>query len=1192
MTEPLLTGAEFAGGPIVRGIKRLTREIRVAISVRRIMRRDGYTIDSKALRLVMYKPGFADRLARLPRDDDELTRALARVISPSTPDGVTLLRSALIRAFRSRLEGSTAASEFTEGQMAARHEEVLTVVIEAEDMAWEARLAAMPPLRATQFRDLRTEWPVVTRVVADIASSADRAALLRRWARYTPTFLSDAPPEIFGALADVSADLPSPEDQRVAEQFIERGLERGLEPRPYWRLRILSSRGITAIDDAAEYLRDHRGHPLVEAALHTEGPAAAIEALEGWQTDNHRDELQRRMTLAEYYLMTRRLDEAVTLARQTAAEFDSTVALLLAARGLIARHMIEPTAVHRADLSIALRLTMEARAKRRQWGLDSGLALAMEIRTRRMLSDHQGALDAINGVGEIPASSEEFQNPELIAEAAILQAEFGDADIAKRLQSSASPSKREHIAALLAERDERADDAIRHWEASLDATGDWGEKADLALQLAFHGVRSDFLDELGPDNAQVASEIGLIAGLFGHQHGALEEFRGFANGNHRGTMILYTYYDRDGDLDSAAAVARAGAVRWNDPDLWVQSGRFRLNQGRFADAISDLQSALAAAPDSWGRRSTAYRLLTEAHSAAGDWQEALNAAARLLAEEPTDPSAAWAVAICQARTQDVAGAKQTWLQNGSPEPQSQLEIAAWMELVSEFGDEIGNPQDALKIAARYPTDEPIRRGLLGAFMAGRRPADEPDDIDEDTTEADETEAPDPGRDAFRELLSDYLRDFPDGGIRQVQIDMENPLQAMQDLSGERASNPEIESQILNGQMPVGMAGLMFGKGYLDVLLAREHGPVFSGSRDLESEPAAIQVAHESGVVLDLSALVSLARLPEPLRTQLIGHFANARVLADQHRDAASGARIRSRDSGLSFQPGSGGKPGIIQHRSPDAVKATNELADRVVSSFSQFVTDTHPVLTAFPIGGAESVDAIFLLAADHSVSSELPLWADDHALKDLVRQQGGCAFGTPELLHHLRDEGVVDAALIDLAEATLLNSGYTGLRFRRDVWDLAVTLAVVPQGVINAFKFGGNEQAKDRAQWAMSQIESNIDDPHLMAGYVHALAQWLVRIAPEPAAATHNIQLLVQDLLSRRWMNSSALPYFVNAVRATDAPFDGATVMLQEVYRRFEQLAAAIDEQQAALAVFELISRLDPPDAYRVRSAILARSFE
>jgi len=74
-------------------------------------------------------------------------------------------------------------------------------------------------------------------------------------------------------------------------------------------------------------------------------------------------------------------------------------------------------------------------------------------------------------------------------------------------------------------------------------------------------------------------------------------------------------------------------------------------------------------------------------------------------------------------------------------------------------------------------------------------------------------------------------------------------------------------------------------------------------------------------------------------------------------------------------------------------------------------------------------------------------------------------------------------------------------------------------------------------------------------------------------------------------MSSSTLPYCLKAYRATT--HSGAdTILLREVYLGFEELAESTDDNMAARFSFELISRIDPPDAYRVRAAILSRGFE
>jgi hypothetical protein len=224
----MFSALELTGGPILRWLKRVFIQVRVVIAVRRKLRRAGFTVNSKQLRALMYAPGFRDRLVQQPRAYDELYRALSVVIAPSTSESIALLRQMLTKAFRAGLEGSTQSSEFREDRADVRHDEAMSTFAAADESAWQARLNAMPPLRSEELRDLRTEWPMVTRLIADLATAPDRAEHLRRLAAYPPKYLEGAPASVFGLLADMAADLPALDDKRTSIRLIEVGLERGL----------------------------------------------------------------------------------------------------------------------------------------------------------------------------------------------------------------------------------------------------------------------------------------------------------------------------------------------------------------------------------------------------------------------------------------------------------------------------------------------------------------------------------------------------------------------------------------------------------------------------------------------------------------------------------------------------------------------------------------------------------------------------------------------------------------------------------------------------------------------------------------------------------------------------------------------------------------------------------------------------
>ena len=1225
MTDPISL-IDLSAGPISRFLRSATREMRTVRKVRTVLRRAGYTIDSIQLRRVLYTRGIRDSLAVAPQPGDDISQLLASVISPKHSDGITLLRTTLTRELEHRLEGSTQTSQFGEVRAADRHQQVMggfdqvmdgvdrierALAGGGDDTVFEYRLTDMHPIRANEIREIHAQWPGTADIVAAIATTADLTALLRRWASYPPPALATGPPELLGVIADIAEDIPGGDSRQLAVPFIERALELGVDPRGYWLVRLCTLRGIQDIEEAAAALADVRGYPLAEASLHPNGPDEAIAVLEDWAAPTRREEILRRLLLTQYYESTGRIDDAVAIARDTATRYDSTSAALLAVRGLMARHLANQTTGGHNDLDAALLLAVDVRTKRRQWHLDSGAALAAEIKVRRLLNDPRGALDIANGVGEIPATPEELRNPVVIAEIALIQADRGDIEIAKRLLDEAPASRQPHIAAVIAEHEGRTEDAIRHWTDAIDATTEWGEKADLALQLAFQGIRSPFVDRLEDDYPDTAREITLTAALYAETPGALEEFRTHANSSHRGALFLYMYFTKRGDPAAAAAVAAAGGARWNDPDFWLESARYQLRQGNHQVAIDQTRTALNAASTNWGSRRVAYGVLLEGHSALGDWQNAQNAAAQLVADDDQDTAAAWALVICEQHLQDLPAALRAWQAAGGPEPTDETEVHAWIELLRAYGTEVGTARDALQIAARFPGNEPIHRGLLGAFFLG--PQTGPDADDEDGDEGDdvaggvggggdpggnggggesgEGDDADPDRVAFQELLGEYVRTYPDGPIQQVRIDPDDLLGSLRDVIGERRETSGLDDALGNGTLPYGFAAEATGRTYLEALILRSDGPVLGMNPAPAVETATFEAAHRDGVVVDLSTLVTIARLPDALRTRLAGHFANARVLSEQHADATQGLQSLRRASGMSLRPGDAGESPTVERRAAVDVAADAAIGETVEQSFTQYVSTSHPALTAIDGLAGNDFRVPFLLTADQAIEAGIPLWVDDGTTVNLVRGLGGMAFDTPALLRHLRAEGDMEFELLDLAEATLVAHGYTGIPFDDTIGNLAATLGASRQGLMNAIRLSDAADINRRAGFVGAQIDAHVDDPLVLAGLVYSFAEWLIKVAPDPDAASDNLRHFARVLLRQRWMSSSTLPYCVNAFRATSAK-PAVALMLAAIYLNFEHLASVTDDATAAQATFELISRLDPPDAYRVRAAVLAREFD
>ncbi|WP_165069081.1 hypothetical protein [Marisediminicola senii] len=1107
-------------------------------------------------------------------------------------DAATVLRDTLVRGLRARLVGIAAAVEFADDRNEARTADIVNAIENhsSDDTLFEHRLQGMHPLRAKDIRELRQDWEGAVRWLGVVTNNQDRFGLLKRWAASPPEF-AGAPPELFGILADLAADLPSSRDTAaISSKFVEVGLERGIQPQGYWAVRFVQFEELHDLSEATEFLHEYRGYPLVEAGLHPDGPDAAIALLEAWSPQTDKEELHRLNLLTEYYLRNLKVDEAIETGQAAYKRFQSTASAMQAARAMTLRHMMHGSVANKNDLPNALLLAVKARADRRRWGVDSGPALALEIRVRRMLSDYDGALDLVTGASEYAATEIELADPQVLSETALLQAERGDIEIAKRLVSSAPEAQQPRILAVIADQEGRREDAASFWAAAIDATDELGEQADYTLQLALHGIESkSVIERLESDNAEVAAEIRETAALFGHEPGALERFRGFANANFRGALFLYFYLQQEDDEAAAAEWAHESGLKWSDPDLLIQSALFYGRDKRFAESIADINAALLAGSDDWGGRRRAFRLLLEAHSSAGDWNQARAAAASFVAEEPDNPSAAWALVICHIQLLDFDRALRSWQQHGSPQPRSEMEVEAWIQLLGKFGTVVGSSSDALEVSTRFAGSEEIRSALLSVYFHQERP-----DADVQTRiegELDEDINPlDPDASAFREMLGSYLRDFPNGAIRQVSIDVADPLAALRDQFKDQPDTLELDEQISSGALPVGLAGEVYGKSYLESLLSRERGPVFTGHSANHEEEIGFSVAHTGGAVVDLSALVTLARLPEGIRMLLAGHFPSVRALREHKRDVLLGGPGIVRDSGLSYQPPRGGAPEVLVRRTPDEIAARTSLVASVEASFSRLALVSHPRVTNIPL--TEEFTNPFLLGADLSLSLAVPFWVDDAALVDVVRAEGGKAFGTPQLLHHLREEGPIDPSMIDLAEATLIAAGYVNLRFRASVWELAVSLASSPIGLVNAVRHANNDNGPERLKAALRLVDSHAGEPDFLVAFVSATAQWLEATAISDDAASQNVTVLARELLGRSWMSSSTLPYCVGAFRAVSGRVDGVTILLREIYRTFQSIADRANDRDAALVIFDLVSRLDAKDGLRVRAAVLARRFD
>ncbi len=1193
MLELALALADRLLDLLARVFKWLTLEVRVARRTTAAARRVGLNLNQKRLRIVLSGPGFKDRFfSPDPTIRSGTNVELAEALSAPTGDlrEIDALRPLLERAYLASSDsGEALRQKDSLDQQRADRLEASFSRNSRDIYLFESRLATLHPLRAREFRDLAVEWDRAPAMLGMLV--ADGPDQLSYWARYPATIFGDAPPSFFGVAANVASDRGL---NLVAAQLIDRGLERGLKLPEYWSVRLLQLREVADRTAGELLLADYRGHPLVEASLAPDGRPAARKLLEEWRPDSHAEELHRRVLLSELMLADLLLDDAIVLALETAREFSSTSSRLIAARALLTRSSVGSSVLRRYDESDALTQALAARADRIRWGLPSGDAMALVLKLMQVLNDGQGALRFASPAPDGSATTEEMATPGVLLEIALLQARLGRIDLAKstieRMPAGASKSR---ASAALAE---RVSDSTIEWEQAFESTDDWGTKAEIALQLALLGKRID-LGEMGEANPDIAAELLAIAELFSKELGALERFRELAAASARCTLLLLRYFQQEEDAVNGALVARAGAKAWNDYDLWVESAQYRFNEGDVAGAVEELHSALVSSPPFWGGRRDTYRRLVEAYSMLGQWEDARNAAAQLLAQGD-DADSVWALVVCQIRTNDPFGALHTWQTHERPEPRTEMQTGAWIELFRVHGAAFANPSDALAIAAKWPENEPLRRALVGALFTGNPSREVSGSVSERSADPE-----DPGLEEASEplsqeqldaaaLLQDYLRDFPEGGIWQVKFDPDDPLGSLKRAIGEPADTRDADRQVLVGGLPSGFSAEIHRRHYLEVLVLKPDGPLHTGARDAAWERAAIAAARTGQVIVDTSTLYTRAHLPNDLASRLFGGFPAVRVVTEQHRDAVETLSGFRRDSGMSVaaQPG-GADPRIINAPGAEVARRL-QVAEAAVAGFAAATSISHPSIRALSEIAGQPFHSPVMAAVDLALSLSVPLWVDDGILRSMVQSAGGTAFGTFELLAVLSEEGALDDELRQLVEGRLIAAGYAGTAFDETVWQLAASIGQAGAGLVNAIAFANGDDVDRRAKFALEYIDTSAADPERLVASVYAAARWIVAIAGDPNAAISNLEILARSLLGRAWMNSSTLPFCVSGFTGVIDIDQPASVMLRLVFEAFAALKDQVGHELAAHAIFELVSKLNEDDGRRVRNSILVGHFE
>ncbi|TNH27485.1 hypothetical protein FHG89_18045 [Micromonospora orduensis] len=1113
--------------------------MRVAWSVARQARKRGVRLKWSELRSWLARPEAQDQLRTgsakslstaveslallLPGDEQQRSRdaevvlmlVLAAFLRAQDPAAATAV------AHDWEVEHLRAEGSATREAVATTARSILDRLSESEMFMEQVR--KLHPWRRDRALELRGSWPLTEQVVQAVTSASDRGALLRQWAEVPPSWYADAPADVVCWLGELAVDYGRP---TAAARYLAAGLDRGAFPAGYWQARRAMCLSEVDPPEAERILEAATAqHPLASCLLatHREEWQEAIRAISAWNVESPGDRALKLQLLTRLTVRVGDLNGGVTLALEAAEIEGASGSALLAAELLLSRGRYGQTVHRLADALQAGDLAIRARNARRTWQGDSVAAILVAVKAAALGGNHVEAWKLTQPLPDGDASDAEAADPRLRREAAQLAAWTGRFDQARAASEGLDdPFTEAEILALELAAQNNTSEAITAWETALSRANDDAEILIAARSLAELGASVPDLGGLERTHPDLVHEIRVIQQAMSADGGSMEALR---TGAGKSPTLTIALAERHRDRDEprlAAEVLKAGAERWTEPRMMLMAAREFRDAGDLEAARRTAESALTMGGPGWAGQFSARALLFEIHDESGDWEQATQQARALVTLDPYDSNARWALVHSLVRRNDLPAAWSALTPNGDPVPPRDRHDA--MTSISLAARYDASPQfvpRALSTMGRWPDDEQLVGVFIAQLYAGLRR--------QELTPSTEDLA------ALHAATAGYTQRFPDSTVfKAVQIPKDRPLTALiPDLRARHEALEDIFAKVHNAELPVGLLAEATGASYAEVSLQRGAGFVRSHSPVHEAPcRAAVAVALDHPVVLDTTAAHTLALLDAGTRSRLLAVFGQVLAADPAYRDALHGHEslgLRSTTS-ITWDPAAG-QPRVVTIEESEADGLADQ-AEQVCNILRDAVRRPWPQLKTLKEMPGQSD---WLASLDMAATDGVPFWCDDTVLRTVAADLGVLTFGTVDLLRHLANQGRLQRDLLPVIEATLIYNYYADLGFSRAAFDLAATMdAWRPRGAAFAIsRAAAWADPNDVLEFTFAAVQQRadiaLDD---VEGWISAAAVGLVRCAPNEAAASMNLRILLGLCLTKSWMRPDRLPVVLRGIRA------------------------------------------------------------
>ncbi|MFC4504089.1 MULTISPECIES: PIN domain-containing protein [Streptomyces] len=1008
---------------------------------------------------------------------------------------------------------------------------------------FDAAVRTLSSLRRKEAEALRGKWKAIEIAISSLdGNRLHRGEMLSQWASNPPGWLSEAPAEGLLWLANMAADYSSRES--VAHIYFEMAISAGAFPHDYWVARSAISLGKEeSSEEIREYIASRRrgDHPFLAAveAFIDDRFNDAIALLDSWDPQSEGGAAISASLKVSSLASLGKITEAIGLAKSVAEQTDLSGLAARAAELLLVRATSGRSEHRLMDCQEALSLALQARNRRRSWFGDSVEPLVIAVKAAQLCGDIEKSWSLMQVPPQGEALIHEVRDERLQSQTALTAALTGRFDEARQLLSQIDDAfTKAQVEAVMADvalgEGDDPSELRQLWTNAWGRASNDMERLFAAMGMAESGADLPDLTELAQENSDAVEEIKIVAKAMTGTADNLAALRIGATKSRLLVVKLAQHHFVKGEFALAAETLRAGAERWSDAQLMSMAAtRFR-EANQKAEARSAARSAMHLGGPGWAGAGQMYALLVEVESADGDYEAASDAARSLLALDPHDDNARWALVKCLISRVKIDEAWRVLSYHGEPTaPRSKEETLIWLGLCAQYYVGADFAGKALGFIQNWSDDEEVLGRFLQTFhVIGPRSTELP------LTDAD--------REQLQAVAEGFVSKFPESvHWRAVPLGPDDhPLAPLESqLREDHERTKELRQQVNDGNLPLGMLAMATGRTYTEAAIRRAAGRVFAV--DLNSSDAeSLDLSHakEGKVVVDPTAIHSLSLFDSDSAELLLGSLPAAITTDQLYKDALQcrDALALASDMQIVWDENSGhATVSIATQEDVEILRVRSNRILELLGAMQRVPRLELRVLTELTFGNVDWITGL-----DYAIEHGLAYWSDDRVMRSVARSRGVPTFGTVSLMKESVENRLISADECRVLEAELLRNYYVDLPYSKELYTAgAIADSWRPLGVAAALTrrhvWGRPEEAAEFAMYASGKVSDS--SPEGISTWIGSAAVGLVRSSDTPDTASQNLQILLRKVFSQSWFAGHAVGFILSGIRMGVADRDGVT---------------------------------------------------